>query len=140
MMRALLRLSKALDTLSATAGLLAVWLVLVACVISAGNALMRYGLDLSSNAWLEIQWYLFGGMVMLGGAWTLWQGMSSTLRITAMVFVPKPATMDPTKIEIQLDQSSPALQAPAAGDKGGTGEPKTDDSAQDIERLLRQQR
>jgi TRAP-type mannitol/chloroaromatic compound transport system permease small subunit len=71
MMRALLRLSKAIDTLSATAGVLAVWLVLVACVISAGNALMRYGFDLSSNAWLEIQWYLFGGMVMLGGAWTL---------------------------------------------------------------------
>jgi TRAP-type mannitol/chloroaromatic compound transport system permease small subunit len=71
MMRALLQLSKAIDTLSARAGLLAVWLVLVACVISAGNAVMRYGFDLSSNAWLEIQWYLFGGMVMLGGAWTL---------------------------------------------------------------------
>ena len=71
MMRALLQLSKAIDTLNARAGMLAVWLVLVACVISAGNALMRYGFDLSSNAWLEIQWYLFGGMVMLGAAWTL---------------------------------------------------------------------
>jgi len=40
--------------------------VLLACFISAGNALVRYGLDYSSNAWLEIQWYLFAGCVMLG--------------------------------------------------------------------------
>jgi hypothetical protein len=55
-------------------------------------------------------------------------------------FVPKAATMDPTKIDIQLDQSSPALQPPAGGDKAGMGEPKADDSSQDIERMLRQQR
>lgn len=70
-MRALLKLSKAIDTLNEKIGFLAVWLVLVACVISAGNAVMRYGFSLSSNAWLEIQWYLFGGIVMLGAAWTL---------------------------------------------------------------------
>ncbi len=40
--------------------------MLAAALISAGNALVRYGLDLSSNAWLEIQWYLFGTTVMLG--------------------------------------------------------------------------
>jgi TRAP-type mannitol/chloroaromatic compound transport system permease large subunit len=55
-------------------------------------------------------------------------------------FVPKAATMDPTKIDIQLDQSSPAGQPPAGGDKAGPGEQKTDDPSQDIERLLRQQR
>ncbi|MDB5922446.1 MAG: tripartite ATP-independent periplasmic transporter, DctQ component [Betaproteobacteria bacterium] len=70
-MRALLRLSKAIDTLNQKIGVIAIWLVLIACVISAGNALMRYGFNLSSNAWLEIQWYLFAGMVMLGGAYTL---------------------------------------------------------------------
>ena len=70
-MRALLRLSKAIDTLNHKIGLIAVWLVLIACVISAGNALMRYGFNLSSNAWLEIQWYLFAGIVLLGGAYTL---------------------------------------------------------------------
>jgi TRAP-type mannitol/chloroaromatic compound transport system permease small subunit len=70
-MRALLRLSKAIDTLNQKIGVIAIWLVLIACVISAGNALMRYGFSLSSNAWLEIQWYLFAGMVMLGGAYTL---------------------------------------------------------------------
>jgi TRAP-type mannitol/chloroaromatic compound transport system permease small subunit len=70
-MRALLRVSKAIDTLNQKIGVIAIWLVLIACAISAGNALMRYGFNLSSNAWLEIQWYLFAGMVMLGGAYTL---------------------------------------------------------------------
>jgi TRAP-type mannitol/chloroaromatic compound transport system permease small subunit len=45
--------------------------VLVACLISAGNAMMRYAFDLSSNAWLEVQWYLFAGIVMLGASYTL---------------------------------------------------------------------
>jgi TRAP-type mannitol/chloroaromatic compound transport system permease small subunit len=40
--------------------------VLAACLISAGNAVVRYGWDTSSNAWLEIQWYLFATTVMLG--------------------------------------------------------------------------
>jgi TRAP-type mannitol/chloroaromatic compound transport system permease small subunit len=70
-MRALLRLSRAIDTLNEKIGYAATWLVLLACVVSAGNALMRWGFDMSSNAWLEIQWYLFAGMVMLGGAYTL---------------------------------------------------------------------
>jgi TRAP-type mannitol/chloroaromatic compound transport system permease small subunit len=70
-MRALLNLSRAIDTLNEKIGHAATWLVLLACVVSAGNALMRWGFDLSSNAWLEIQWYLFAGMVMLGGAYTL---------------------------------------------------------------------
>jgi len=39
---------------------------MLACFISAGNALVRYGFDISSNAWLEVQWYLFAGCVMLG--------------------------------------------------------------------------
>jgi TRAP-type mannitol/chloroaromatic compound transport system permease small subunit len=70
-MRALLSLSRAIDTLNEKIGHAATWLVLLACVVSAGNAVMRWGFDLSSNAWLEIQWYLFAGMVMLGGAYTL---------------------------------------------------------------------
>jgi TRAP-type mannitol/chloroaromatic compound transport system permease small subunit len=70
-MRALLRLSKAIDRFNQIIGLVAIWLVLIACLISAGNAIMRYAFNLSSNAWLEIQWYLFAGIVMLGGAYTL---------------------------------------------------------------------
>jgi len=67
----LLKLSRLIDFINEKIGLLANWMVLIACVISAGNALMRYGFSMSSNAWLEIQWYLFGGMVMLGAAQTL---------------------------------------------------------------------
>ncbi len=70
-MTALLKFSSLVDSLSEKFGIVANWLVLVACVISAGNAMMRYGFSVSSNAWLEIQWYLFGGMVMLGASYTL---------------------------------------------------------------------
>jgi TRAP-type mannitol/chloroaromatic compound transport system permease small subunit len=45
--------------------------VLGACLISAANAMSRYAFDLSSNAWLEIQWYLFAAIVMLGASYTL---------------------------------------------------------------------
>ena len=70
-MEALLKLSRAIDTLNRFVAWIATWLVLIACLISAGNAVMRRGFSLSSNAWLEIQWYLFAGMVMLGAAYTL---------------------------------------------------------------------
>jgi len=70
-MNTLLKFSRLIDTLNEKFGLVANWLVLIACVISAGNALMRYSFNLSSNAWLEIQWYLFGGMVLLGASYTL---------------------------------------------------------------------
>ena len=55
-----------MDWVSTKLSKVAGWAVLAAALISAGNALMRYGLDMSSNAWLEIQWYLFGPTVMLG--------------------------------------------------------------------------
>jgi TRAP-type mannitol/chloroaromatic compound transport system permease small subunit len=55
-----------MDWISAQLGKLAAWTVLLAALISAGNAFVRYGLDLSNNAWLEIQWYLFAATVMLG--------------------------------------------------------------------------
>ena len=70
-MQAFLKLSGAIDALNEKIGAVATWLVLIACLISAGNAVMRWGFDMSSNAWLEAQWYLFAGMVMLGGAYTL---------------------------------------------------------------------
>lgn len=70
-MKPLLRFSAWVDKLNEKIGLAANWMVLVACVISAGNAFTRYGFNMSSNAWLEIQWYLFGGMVMLGASYTL---------------------------------------------------------------------
>ena len=65
-MTALLKFVNGMDWISAQLGRIAAWAVLAAALISAGNAISRYGLDLSSNAWLEIQWYLFAATVMLG--------------------------------------------------------------------------
>ncbi len=70
-MKTLLRLAAAIDSLNDRLGTLANGMVLAACVICAVNAMIRYAFDLSSNAWLEIQWYLFAGVVMLGAAQTL---------------------------------------------------------------------
>ncbi len=70
-MNALLRLAAAIDAMNDRLGTVANGMVLAACLISAGNAMMRYAFDLSSNAWLEVQWYLFAGVVMLGASQTL---------------------------------------------------------------------
>ena len=67
----LISLSRAIDALNDRLGRLANWLVLAACLISAGNAMSRYAFDLSSNAWLEVQWYLFAAIVMFGASYTL---------------------------------------------------------------------
>jgi len=67
----LLKASRIIDAVNTKFGVLATWLVLLACLISAGNAVSRYAFNASSNAWLEIQWYMFAGMVLLGGPHTL---------------------------------------------------------------------
>ena len=67
----LLKLTLLIDGLNERVGHLANWSVLLACLISAGNAMVRYAFDTSSNAWLEIQWYLFASVVMLGASYTL---------------------------------------------------------------------
>jgi TRAP-type mannitol/chloroaromatic compound transport system permease small subunit len=63
---ALLKLALGVDWISKRLGWVASMAVLLAALISAGNAFVRYILDISSNGWLEIQWYLFGATVMLG--------------------------------------------------------------------------
>ena len=70
-MKQLLALAHFVDTANRHISRIASALVLLACLVSAGNALSRYGLNLSSNAWLEIQWYMFAAMFMLGAAYTL---------------------------------------------------------------------
>ena len=70
-MKAMLRLAYGIDTVNQRIGRTAIWLVLVVVVISAGNALSRYALSMSSNAWLEIQWYLFSGIFLLCAAYVL---------------------------------------------------------------------
>jgi TRAP-type mannitol/chloroaromatic compound transport system permease small subunit len=63
---ALLKLSKLIDSVNEWIGKLTMWLVLAAVIISAGNATLRKAFNIGSNAWLEIQWYLFGAVFMLG--------------------------------------------------------------------------
>src|SRR5256714_15552171 len=58
-MKSLLAISRAIDALNEHVGRLTYWVVLAAVLISAGNAIVRYSLNMSSNAWLELQWYLF---------------------------------------------------------------------------------
>jgi TRAP-type mannitol/chloroaromatic compound transport system permease small subunit len=70
-MKPLLALSRAIDALNERLSWVADWLVFLSCLISAGNAFSRYAFSISSNAWLEIQWYMFGAVVMLGASYTL---------------------------------------------------------------------
>jgi TRAP-type mannitol/chloroaromatic compound transport system permease small subunit len=70
-MNLLLTLSRGIDFLNAKLGWIADWLVLLSCLISAGNAFSRYAFGMSSNAWLEIQWYMFAALVLLGASYTL---------------------------------------------------------------------
>jgi TRAP-type mannitol/chloroaromatic compound transport system permease small subunit len=67
----LLKASRVIDAINDRFGTIAIWLVLFSCLISTGNAISRHFLGLSSNAWLEIQWYMFAAMVLLGGPYTL---------------------------------------------------------------------
>lgn len=69
-MTALLSLSRLIDGLNNAVGKLVSWLVLVAVVISAGNAVVRYAFNTSSNAWLELQWYLFSAVFLLCAGYT----------------------------------------------------------------------
>ena len=70
-MKSLLAMSRAIDALNEKLGLAADALVLLSCLISAVNAFSRYAFSMSSNAWLEIQWYMFGALVLLGASYTL---------------------------------------------------------------------
>ena len=70
-MKMLLAVSRIIDAANERLSVIADWLVLLSCLISAGNAFSRYAFSISSNAWLEIQWYMFGALVMLGASYTL---------------------------------------------------------------------
>src|SRR5262249_41779354 len=70
-MKRFLTLSRAIDWLNERVGRAVLWLVLVMVLVSAGNAISRYALNLSSNAWLELQWYLFAAVFLLCAGYTL---------------------------------------------------------------------
>ncbi len=70
-MPALLKLSRLIDAISEFVGRWVAWLVLLAVLISALNAVVRKAFDMSSNAFLEIQWYLFAAIFLLGAGYTM---------------------------------------------------------------------
>ena len=70
-MSSLLSFSRFIDALNEKIGLAISWALLAAVLICSGNALVRYLMNTSSNAWLEIQWYLFGAIFLLASAYTL---------------------------------------------------------------------
>lgn len=70
-MRALLNLSRGIDAINVQIGRWCAWAILVAVVISAVNAIVRKAFDMSSNAWLELQWVLFSAVFLLCASWTL---------------------------------------------------------------------
>ncbi|MCX8018664.1 MAG: TRAP transporter small permease subunit, partial [Rhodocyclaceae bacterium] len=61
--------SRLIDAISDRIGKLGMWLILLTTLVSAGNAISRKAFDLSSNAFLEIQWYLFAAVFLLGGGY-----------------------------------------------------------------------
>ena len=70
-MRLLIYCSRLIDALNERVGRAVAWLVLAAVLVSSANAIARYALNLSSNAWLEIQWYLFSAIFLLAAGYAL---------------------------------------------------------------------
>ena len=72
-MAGLLAIARGIDRVNELIGRWVSWLILLAVLVSAGNAVIRKAFNMSSNAWLELQWYLFGAAFLLAAAYTLQQ-------------------------------------------------------------------
>ena len=70
-MKALIAISRAIDMVNERVGRLVYWCVLIMVLVSAANATSRYALNIASNAWLELQWYLFAAVFLLCAGHTL---------------------------------------------------------------------
>ncbi|SCU99912.1 TRAP-type transporter, small permease component [Cupriavidus necator] len=70
-MSLLMRIARLIDAVNDFIGQWAKWLILLAVLVCAGNAIIRYTFSISSNAWLELQWYMFAGVFLLGAPYTL---------------------------------------------------------------------
>src|SRR3546814_2675680 len=70
-MKSLLAFSRLIDAINRRVGRAVTWLILIVVLVSAGNAVVRKVFNVSSNAWLELQWYLFGAIFLLSAGYTL---------------------------------------------------------------------
>src|SRR6478609_190144 len=82
-MGALLKFSLAVDRLNALVGRWVIWLILGSTVISALNAIVRKVFNTSSNAYLEVQWYLFAGAFLIASGYTLLNGEHVKIDVVA---------------------------------------------------------
>lgn len=85
-MKLLLSLSGAIDRLNLLVGRIVVWATLVVVLVSAGNAVVRKLFNTSSNAWLELQWYLFGAMFLLAAGYTFLRNEHVRVDVLAQKF------------------------------------------------------
>src|SRR5688572_24464831 len=67
----LLKISRVIDTVNSQIGKKIAWLILLAVIVATVNAIIRKLFNVSSNAWLELQWMLFGAVFLMCAAWTL---------------------------------------------------------------------
>jgi TRAP-type mannitol/chloroaromatic compound transport system permease small subunit len=88
-MRGLLAAARAIDALNERVGGLAAWLVLACVLVSAGNAVARYGFNLGSNAFLEIQWYLYSIVYLCAAGYTLRHDAHVRIDLVAGRFPPR---------------------------------------------------
>lgn len=88
-MKFLLIYSRAVDTVNDLIGKVVMWLILLATFISAANAVSRYGFRISSNAFLEIQWYLFGAVFLLGGGYAFLRNAHVRIDVLSSRMSPK---------------------------------------------------
>ncbi|HEY9279010.1 MAG TPA: TRAP transporter small permease subunit [Eoetvoesiella sp.] len=95
-MKFFLALSKAIDNLNTRVGQAVTWLTLVVVVVSAGNAIVRKLFHSSSNAWLELQWYLFGAIFLLAAGYTFLRNEHVRVDILAQRFSKR------TQIKIEI--------------------------------------
>ena len=85
-MQRLLAVSRAIDLLNEKVGIICNLLVLLACLVSAANAMSRYAFSISSNSYLELQWYMFAVMVMFGASYTLKRNEHVRVEIFYLLF------------------------------------------------------
>ena len=92
--RLLLVASRAIDRVTAFLGRSVSWLILLAILVSAGNAIMRKAFDISSNSWLELQWYLFGWAFLVAASYTLQRNEHIRIDIVSNALSKKVAQLD----------------------------------------------
>lgn len=83
------RIVTIIDDMNTAIGRATIWLLLLSVLVSAGNALARKFLSIGSNAFLELQWYLVGTMIVLGAAWVLRENAHVRIEIFSASFPPR---------------------------------------------------